>query len=87
MSERSVTSKGAIRRWTRAIGLKEDAIWDGFQPWISLTEPFRYIDGRLAEGVVEFGQSVAVLRKEEAPNKTSTPIAAGAPAAQEPPQP
>ncbi len=56
-------SKGAIRRWARALALAEESIRDGYEPWIELTEPFTYIDGRRAEGVVEFGQSVAVLRK------------------------
>jgi SAM-dependent methyltransferase len=56
-------SKGAIRRWARALGLAEVALHDGFQPWITLTEPFTYSDGRRAEGVVEFGQSIAVLQK------------------------
>ena len=58
-------SKGAIRRWSRAIGFREESIWDGLQAWIDLQEPFHYIDGRLAQGIVEFGQSVAVLRKPE----------------------
>jgi SAM-dependent methyltransferase len=56
-------SKGAIRRWCRALGLQEEAMFEGYSPWITLTEPFTYIDGRRAEGVVEFGQSVAVFRK------------------------
>jgi ubiquinone/menaquinone biosynthesis C-methylase UbiE len=55
-------SKGAIRRWARALALQEEVIFEGPQPWINLIEPFTYIDGRRAEGVVEFGQSVAVLR-------------------------
>ena len=59
-------SKGAIRRWSRALGLQEKAMFDGHQPWITLREPFTYSDGRRAEGVVEFGQSVAVLQKEAA---------------------
>jgi len=58
-------SKGAIRRWARALDLKEEAIFDGPQPWITLIEPFNYIDGRRAEGIVEFGQSIAVLRRQE----------------------
>jgi ubiquinone/menaquinone biosynthesis C-methylase UbiE len=60
-------SKGAIRRWSRALGFHEEAIWDGSDSWIHLQESFRYIDGRIAEGMVEFGQSVGVLRapKEE----------------------
>jgi ubiquinone/menaquinone biosynthesis C-methylase UbiE len=56
-------SKGAIRRWASVLGLTEEAIFDGPRPWINLTEPFVYIDGRRAEGVVEFGQSIAVLRR------------------------
>ncbi|PTY04981.1 class I SAM-dependent methyltransferase [Opitutaceae bacterium EW11] len=56
-------SKGAIRRWCRQIGLREEAIHDGNERWISLTEPFTYTDGRQAEGIVEFGQSVAVFRR------------------------
>ena len=58
-------SKSAIRRWTRELRLNEEAIFDGPQRWITLTEPFTYIDGRPAEGVVEFGQSVAVLKRAE----------------------
>jgi ubiquinone/menaquinone biosynthesis C-methylase UbiE len=57
-------SKGAIRRWADVLGLRVDAIFNGPEPWIQLTEPFTYTDGRRAEGIVEFGQSVAVLRRE-----------------------
>jgi len=57
-------SKAAIRRWANVLGLKEEKIFDGPTPWINLTEPFSYLDGRRAEGVVEFGQSIAVLRKD-----------------------
>jgi SAM-dependent methyltransferase len=56
-------SKGAIHRWARALELEVIAIHDGPEAWIELTEPFTYIDGRRAEGIVEFGQSVAVLQK------------------------
>jgi SAM-dependent methyltransferase len=59
-------SKGAIRRWARALAMEVVTIYDGPERWIQLTEPFTYIDGRHAEGVVEFGQSVAVLRKKTA---------------------
>jgi ubiquinone/menaquinone biosynthesis C-methylase UbiE len=59
-------SKGAIRRWAQVLGLKVEAIFEGPEAWIRLTEPFTYADGRRAEGVVEFGQSVAVLAKEVA---------------------
>jgi ubiquinone/menaquinone biosynthesis C-methylase UbiE len=61
-------SKGAIRRWARALGLNVEAIHDGPEAWIELSEPFTYSDGRRAEGIVEFGQSIAVLRKSEPNN-------------------
>lgn len=53
-------SKPSIRRFARELGLKEERIYDGPEKWIQLTEPFTYIEGRRAEGTVEFGQSVAV---------------------------
>jgi ubiquinone/menaquinone biosynthesis C-methylase UbiE len=56
-------SKGAIRRWCRELDLREEAMFEGHAPWIKLSESFSYLDGRRAEGVVEFGQSVAVLSK------------------------
>jgi ubiquinone/menaquinone biosynthesis C-methylase UbiE len=56
-------SKGAIRRWCRQLGMQEHAIYEGNARWIQLTEPFTYADGRRAEGIVEFGQSIAVLKK------------------------
>jgi len=70
-------SKGAIRRWARALELSVESIHDGPQPWITLTEPFTYADGRRAEGVVEFGQSIAVLRKElpQPSSDTTSPFA------------
>ncbi len=55
-------SKPAIRRWCQELGLEIERLYDGSEPWIKLTEDFRYADGRLAAGVVEFGQSVGVLR-------------------------
>ena len=57
------TSHGAIRRWARALDLQVEIIYDGSTQWINLDKPFSYADGRRAEGVVEFGQSVAVLTK------------------------
>ena len=68
-------SKGAIRRWSQVLGLKLEAIHDGPHPWIKLTRPFNYLDGRRAEGVVEFGQSIAVLTKQE-PNQVPDPALA-----------
>jgi SAM-dependent methyltransferase len=56
-------SKDAIHAWCAHSGLVVEAIHDGYQPWITLAKKIRYADGREAEGVVEFGQSVAVLRR------------------------
>jgi ubiquinone/menaquinone biosynthesis C-methylase UbiE len=55
-------AREAIRRWARTLSLTEERIYDGYEQWIKLREPFTYVDGRRAEGVVEFGQSVAVLK-------------------------
>lgn len=55
-------SKPAIAKWAEKLGLTLEKLYDGPEPWIQLTEPFRYVDGRIASGIVEFGQSVAVLR-------------------------
>jgi hypothetical protein len=56
-------SKSAIRRWARALGLGQWSLFDGTQKWIRLTEALAGSDGGQADGVAEFGQSVAVLRK------------------------
>ena len=55
-------SKASLRRWCQQLGLEIEALHDGTEAWIKLTEDFHYIDGRLASGIVEFGQSVGVLR-------------------------
>lgn len=55
-------SKSAIRRWARELDLEVVRLYDGNERWITLTENFTYIDGRYASGVVDFGQSVAVLK-------------------------
>lgn len=55
-------SKPAIKTWCAHLGLAVEALHDGYEPWIKLTEPFRYPDGREAAGTVEFGQSVAIVR-------------------------
>jgi ubiquinone/menaquinone biosynthesis C-methylase UbiE len=55
-------SQPAIRRWCAQLGLAIERLYDGPEPWIKLTEPFRYSDGREASGTVEFGQSVAIVR-------------------------
>jgi SAM-dependent methyltransferase len=65
-------SKGAIRRWAQVLGLRLEAIHDGPFPWIALTRPFTYRDGRRAVGTVEFGQSVAVLTKPEPAPSSAT---------------
>lgn len=55
-------SKPAIIRWAKALSLEVEKLYDGSEPWIKLTEDFKYSDGRLATGIVEFGQSVGILR-------------------------
>ncbi|MCF3649337.1 class I SAM-dependent methyltransferase [Synoicihabitans lomoniglobus] len=55
------TTKDTIRRLTRALGLREEQIRDGTDHWIPILEPVDCEDGRRLEGVVGFGQSVAVL--------------------------
>jgi hypothetical protein len=57
-------SKDAIHAWSQHSGLVIEAIHDGPEPWINLVKSFRYADGREASGVAEFGQSIAVLRRE-----------------------
>lgn len=53
--------KDAVHAWTKHLELKIERLHDGSEPWITLVKNFRYADGREAAGVVEFGQSVAVL--------------------------
>jgi ubiquinone/menaquinone biosynthesis C-methylase UbiE len=55
-------SKAAIRRWARALDLEVVRLYEGDESWIALTESFTHADGRVKTGVVDFGQSVAVLR-------------------------
>ncbi|MBC7369247.1 MAG: class I SAM-dependent methyltransferase [Undibacterium sp.] len=55
-------SKPAIIKWSDQLGLTVERLYEGFEPWINLTESFRYSDGREARGTVEFGQSMAILR-------------------------
>jgi len=55
-------SKPAIYKWAAQLGLTVERLYEGYEPWIQLTEAFHYIDGREARGTVEFGQSVAILR-------------------------
>ncbi len=55
-------SKPAITKWCEQIGLSVECLHEGYEPWITLTESFRYSDGREAKGIAEFGQSVAILR-------------------------
>jgi ubiquinone/menaquinone biosynthesis C-methylase UbiE len=56
-------SKDAIIAWCEHLKLDIEAIHDGHQPWIELVQSFRYIDGREAAGIVEFGQSIGVLTR------------------------
>jgi len=55
-------SRPAIERWAKALSLDIERLYDGDERWISLTKSFQYSDGRIASGIVEFGQSVGVIR-------------------------
>ncbi|MSU50863.1 MAG: class I SAM-dependent methyltransferase [Opitutus sp.] len=56
-------SKDAIQAWSQHLELDVTAIHDGHQPWIELVQSFTYVDGRVAAGVAEFGQSIGVLTR------------------------
>lgn len=56
-------SKEALRAMGARLGLQEERFYDGPETWIRLESPITYADGRRVEGVVEFGQSVGVLRR------------------------
>lgn len=58
-------SKDAIQAWSQHLQLNVAAIYDGHVPWIELVKNFRYVDGREAAGVAEFGQSIGVLARPE----------------------
>lgn len=54
--------KDALAAMAGHLGLQVERFYDGPERWIQLDETITYIDGRVAEGVVEFGQSVGVMR-------------------------
>lgn len=56
-------SKDAIHAWAQHLDLEVTALHDGHEPWIQLEKSFRYVDGREASGLVEFGQSIGVLTR------------------------
>jgi SAM-dependent methyltransferase len=56
-------SRDAILAWCRHLDLDVTALHDGDRPWIDLVKSFRYSDGREASGIVEFGQSIAVITR------------------------
>ncbi len=55
-------SRDAIRLWARYLGLEVELIRESVEPHIPIPHPVRYDDGRVAEGLVALGQSIAVLR-------------------------
>lgn len=59
-------SRDAIEAWAGHLALEVVRIDDGDRPHIPLAVPIAYEDGRVMEGMGNFGQSVAVLRKSEA---------------------
>ena len=54
-------SRDAIGTWCHHLGLTIERLYDGPEKWVTLDQPITYIDGRAAEGTVEFGQSVAIV--------------------------
>jgi SAM-dependent methyltransferase len=54
-------TRSTVARWARGVGLRIEAIYDGADKWIPLSEPIPSEDGTVLEGSVSFGQSVAVL--------------------------
>jgi ubiquinone/menaquinone biosynthesis C-methylase UbiE len=55
------TTKGALRRLARGAGLNVQMIRDGAEKWLRIDDPIACEDGRVLQGMVEFGQSIAVL--------------------------
>ncbi|HWA10135.1 MAG TPA: class I SAM-dependent methyltransferase [Opitutaceae bacterium] len=56
-------SKGAIETWCRHLGLEVERLYDGPEKWIRMDEKITYADGRIAEGMADFGQSIGVVRR------------------------
>jgi SAM-dependent methyltransferase len=74
-------SRDMIPVWATHLGLRVVDLIDGGTPYIPLTEPVRYDDGRVVEGCASFGQSICVLEKNgpaatgnEAPRQAGTPL-------------
>jgi SAM-dependent methyltransferase len=63
-------AKSMVRVWSGMLDLGVERLVDGPEPWIELTEPAVFDDGRRLTGLAEFGQSVVVLR---APRISRTP--------------
>jgi len=56
-------SRDDLGTWAEHLDLEVVQIDDGDRPHIPLSAPIAYEDGRVMEGMGNFGQSVAVLRK------------------------
>ncbi len=67
-------SRDAIRLWARHLGLEVELIRESVEPHIPIPHPVRYDDGRVVEGKVALGQSIAVLR---VPQARRTAVASG----------
>ena len=59
-------SRDAIEVWAKHLDLEIVQVEDGDKPHIPLSSPIIYEDGRVMEGMGNFGQSVAVFRKKQA---------------------
>lgn len=57
-------SRDAIEAWASHLNLKVQAIHNGDEPFITLSNPITFESGAVAEGTSAFGQSVCVLSLE-----------------------
>jgi ubiquinone/menaquinone biosynthesis C-methylase UbiE len=60
--------RDAIEAWARHLGMTVLDIRAATEPFIELSRPIAYDDGRRAEGVVALAQSVCVLRNDKPPS-------------------
>src|SRR6185369_8837569 len=56
-------STDMLREWARHLGLEVEVIKDGDEPYVPLSRPIKFGDGRVWNELAPFGQSLCVLRK------------------------
>ena len=52
-----------LREWARRLDLEVEVIKDGDEPYVPLSEPIKFENGRVLKELAPFGQSLCVLRK------------------------